>query len=216
MASQSDKMKKATVTMMEWTHAPVGFKLEHEGDPELDEDMSNCKWRKCGDVTCEAALNCSELGAEVVLATGCYASRKYLLVQVSDCGRYKVFTHKHEATPDVVLREVRDYVVSVDLITPGKDTYVVSFMNDAGEVGGATLEKGHNIGYASVLARQEFKVAEHAPVVFMGFSESGRCNMWKAIEKHWLETEVQQTEIRKRPAVKKQTKLLFAKKSKQM
>ena len=99
-------MKKATVTMMEWTHAPVGFKLEREGDPELDEDMSNCKWRKCGDVTCEAALNCSEVGAEVSLACGDYTTRKYRLVQVRDCGRYKVFTHKHKAALDVVLRVI--------------------------------------------------------------------------------------------------------------
>ena len=194
---------------MEWTPAVVGFKLEHEGDPELDEVMSNCKWKKCGTVTCEAALNCSEVGAEVSLACGDYTTRKYRLVQVSDCGRYKVFTHKHKAALDVVLREVRDYVVSVELITPGNETYVVSFMNDVGNIGGATLEIDHNIGYASVLARKEFNVAEHAPVVFMNLPESHRCNMWKALKARLASVK---KEVLKRPASKKQTKLKFAKK----
>ena len=169
-------------SMMEWTYACKGFTLLHERDPELDEDMADCKWKKCGDVTVQAASSCWVIGAQVSLAAGMYCTRKYSLSQVSACGRYKVFTHKDKETIDLVVRVVKEYRIKIELLKHDETTYLVSFMNDGGDFAGATLEMGHNIGYARCLAREKFKVAEHVPLIFVGLSESGRCNVWKALK----------------------------------
>lgn len=181
MASLSGSSKDPD---MEWTHVCQAFAFEHDGDPELAASMSDCTWRKCGEITAHEAKRCSELAAEAGLATTDHAMRKYRLKEISKCGRYKLFTHKRGKASHVVIRQVHDYVVDVDLHSGTGDTYMVSFMNDVGDVAGATLQMNHNIGYATVLVKQAFKVAKHVPVVFSGFAESGRCNMWKALNAH--------------------------------
>lgn len=201
MAPKGDNGQKAT-SAMEWRVASDDFVFEHDADPELDESMSECKWRKCGAMTGNNASSCSEIAAEAALsACGCVV-RKYKLKQVSKCGRYKHFTHKYRKSPAIIIREIQDYVLAVKLVAATEKTYTVSFMNDVGIVAVATLEKGHNIGYANVLAREAFRLAAHVRVKFKGFSESGRCNMWKALTS---QKGADPRLVAKRPALKQTT-----------